>query len=118
MNSEDLKKRTKVFGLNTIKVIQNIQKNRITDVICKQLLRAATSVGANYRAACLAKSYQDFIYKLRIAQEEADEAAYWFELLVESCVIKEDIVRDLLDEAKQLTAIFTASAKTAKGKKH
>lgn len=88
-----------------------------TYVIGGQLIRCSTSVGANYRAACCAKSKADFISKMGIVEEECDETLYWMELLIESGVIKESTVADLIDEAKQLLAITVASIKTArKGK--
>ncbi len=86
-------------------------------MIGKQLLRCGTSVGANYRAACRAKSPADFIAKMGIVEEEADEVVYWIELLVESNLINEHRVADLLDEANQLTAIVVSSIKSAKANK-
>lgn len=80
----------------------------------KQLLRCATSVGANYRAACIAKSRADFVAKMKICEEECDESEYWIRLLVEGELIKGELVADLRREAHELTSIFTASAKTAR----
>ncbi len=112
-----MKRRTRVFALRVIKLVEALPPSRAGDVIGKQLLRCGTSVGANYRAACRAKSPADFIAKMGIVEEEADEVVYWIELLVESNLINEPRVADLLDEANQLTAIVVSSIKTAKANK-
>jgi four helix bundle protein len=119
MNSDELKGRTKKFGLRIIKLYEALSKTRKGEILGNQLLRAGTSVGANYRAACRAKSNADFIYKIEIVEEEADESAYWLELISESNIIKKNLLEDLLKEANELTAIFTSSGRTAKqrGKK-
>ena len=115
MKSEELKTRTKTFGVNVMKLVDRLPKHRSVDVIGRQLLRAATAVGANYRSACRARSQADFISKIGIVEEEADEAAYWLELLRESNVARLDGVSEVLwREANELTAIFAASEKTAK----
>ena len=88
------------------------------DVPGKQLLRCATSVGANYRAACIAKSKADFVSKIKICEEECDESEYWLELLVKGELVKAELVADLRREAHELTTIFAASAKTARNPKH
>ena len=88
-----------------------------SDVLGKQLLRSATSVGANYRAACRASSKADFVSKIAVVEEEADESLYWLELLDESGLAKKADLLPLLKEADELTAIFTAAAKTAKSKR-
>jgi four helix bundle protein len=115
MDKDELKKRTKKFALDTIKLVENFPKTKTGDVIGKQLLRSATSVGANYRAACRARSQADFISKLGIVEEEADESLFWLELVVESGLVSKDKTAALMNEADELTAIFTASRKTAKG---
>jgi len=84
MGEYDLKKRTRAFALRIIKLIESLPSGKSADVIGKQLLRCGTSVGANYRASCRAKSQADFIAKMGIVEEEADESIYWMELLVES----------------------------------
>jgi four helix bundle protein len=116
MNPEELKKRTKQFALRVIKLYRSLPKGRDAEVIGMQLLRAGTSVGANYRSACRARSDADFISKITVVEEEANEAAYWIELFIESAIIKEGLLKDLLKEANELTAIFTASGNTAKSK--
>jgi four helix bundle protein len=83
-------------------------------VIGKQLLRSGTSVGANYRAACRARSRNEFIAKLGIVVEEADETIYWLELLVENDIVQEGRLRELLNETRELTALFTAAQRTSR----
>jgi four helix bundle protein len=117
MNKDELKKRTKEFALRIIKLVNALPNNPAGRVIGNQLLRAGTSVGANYRAACRAKSKSDFIYKINIVEEEADESAYWLELIVESGLMPNSKIESLLKEANELTAIFVATNKTAKLKR-
>ncbi len=114
MNPEELKKRTKEFALRVLRFVNSMQRGRTEDILTKQLARAATSVGANYRAACRARSRADFVSKITIVEEEADETQYWLELLLDQSRVNKREIIDLLDEAKELTAIFTASGKTAK----
>ena len=116
MNPEELKQRTKVFGKRVIKLIEALPKNTTTSVIGRQLLRSATSVGANYRAVCRAKSRADFIAKLGIVEEECDESLYWLEMLVETNQIRPALVSNLMKEAEEILAIVVASAKTARVK--
>jgi four helix bundle protein len=111
---ENLKKRTKDFGLRVIRLWKSLPHNTLSEVLGKQLLRCATSVAANYRAACLAKSDPDFFHKIKICQEEADESCLWIEYIIEADILPESKLINLLDEAKQLTAIMTASAITVK----
>lgn len=114
MTPDDLKKRTKQFSLRVIRLVEALPRTQTASVIGKQLLRCATSVGANYRAACKGRSKADFIAKLGIVEEEADESIYWPELLVEAKATKPNLVAELLTEANELTAIIVASRKTAK----
>ena len=116
MNPEELKKRTKQFGLRVIRLVQALPRSQPADVIGKQLLRSATSVGANYRAACRARSLAEFAAKISIAIEEADESGYWMELLVESGLMQSEPLTSLIQEADELTAILTASVITARKK--
>jgi len=113
----NLKERTKSFALRIINLVEALPKGRIAEVIGRQLLRSGTSVGANYRSACRAKSPADFIPKMGIVEEETDETVYWLELLVKSGLIQERDIRDLIDEANQLLAITVSSIKTAKRNK-
>jgi four helix bundle protein len=118
IEKKDLKERTKSFALKIIKVVEMLPKGRTTDILGRQLLGAGTSVGANYRAACRAKSTADFISKMGIVEEEADETIYWMELLIESGLISKNDLIHLLDEANQILAITVSSINTArKGKK-
>ena len=117
MTSEELKLRTKQFALRVIKLVESLSQNQSSYVLGRQLLRSATSVGANYRSACRARSQADFISKITVVEEEADESAYWLELITESGLMKKDLIEDLLKEANELTAIFTASGKTARKNK-
>ena len=114
MKPEELKIRTKKFSHRIIKLYKSLPKGQDAQVVGKQLLRSATSVGANYRAACRARSQDDFFSKITIVEEEADESVYWIELLIESGIVKKNLLEDLLKESNELTAIFTASGDTAK----
>ena len=117
MSSEDLKMRTKRFALRIIKLVESLPKTPTTRVIGNQLLRCGTSVAANYRASCRAKSKADFISKMGTVEEETDESAFWIEMLVDTDLVKETKVADLLSEAEQLTKIFVSSINTARGGK-
>ena len=115
MNSDEseLKARTKRFGLRAIKVVEALPRNLVAGVIGKQLIRCSTSVGANYRSVCRARSTADFVAKLAIVEEEADESCFWLELLMESGLVKPNRLDALLTEANEITAIMTASRQTA-----
>jgi len=112
-----LKARTKMFALQIVKLVEQLPKGRTADVIGRQLLEAGTSVGANYRAASRARSPADFISKMGIVEEEADETIYWMELLVLSGLIHKSDITNLLDEANQILAMTVSSIKTAKTRK-
>ena len=114
VDADELKRRTKSFALRVIRLVEVLPKNRTGDILGRQLLRAATSVGANYRAACRARSQAEFASKIGVVEEEADECTYWLELIVESGLLPAAKVQDLLAEANELVAIFVASARTAK----
>ena len=114
MGDTDLKQRTKRFALAVIKFSESLPKNETCRVLGRQLLRAGTSVGANYRAACRSKSKADFINKLSIVEEEADECGYWFELLEKLPTTNHRALACLRDEASQLVAIMVQSKKTAR----
>ncbi len=113
-NSQDLKHRTRQFALSAIRLVRSLPANATSKVIGDQLMRAATSIGANYRAACRARSRADFISKITIVEEEADECVYWLDLIKQSGLMHDDALEQLLQEADELTAIFTASGRTAK----
>jgi four helix bundle protein len=114
MNQEEMKRRTKQFALRIIRLVESLPRGRTADVIGRQLLRAGTSVGANYRSACRARSTADFISKMGIVEEEVDESIYWMELLVEAEIVKLDSIESLMDEANELLAITVSSIKTAR----
>ena len=116
MNAEDLKLRTKQFGIRIVKLVEALPRNQSASVMGRQLLRSSTSVGANYRAVCRAKSRADFIAKLGIVEEECDESLYWLEMLVETGQIKPALVAGLIEEGQEILAIIVASAKTARMK--
>jgi four helix bundle protein len=110
----DLHTRTKAYALQVIRLVQALPRDRVADVIGRQLLRAATSVGANHRAARRARSPGDFIAKMKIVEEEADECLYWLELLLESGLVSEARLTDLLAEGNALMAMTVASIKTVR----
>lgn len=114
MNKFDLQKRTKKFHVDVIKLCGRFPKNAAGFETAKQLIRAAGSVGANYRASCRAKSNADFIYKIEVVLEEADEALYWLQLSKEAGLVQGGDLEALIKEANELVSIFNASDKTAK----
>src|SRR5579872_3172082 len=116
--AEALKNRTKQFALRIIRVIRSLGPTSEARVIGHQLLRSGTSVAANYRAVCRARSRPEFLSKLVIVIEEADETAFWLEFLVDAGLISELKLKDLTSEANQLVAIFNASRTTAKKGSH
>jgi four helix bundle protein len=114
MTQQELKDRTKQFAVRIIKLSKTLKGDFVELTIAKQILRSGTSVGANYRSACFAKSTNDFINKLKIVEEELDETIYWMELLVEAKVISESKLKSLKEEAEQLFKIIPRSIKTSK----
>ena len=116
MNKDELKDRFKLFALRVIRLCQSLPTDKTADVIKGQLLRAGTSVGANYRAACRAKSSADFINKLKIVEEELDESLYWMELLIDAGIIAELKLNDLMKEGNELLSIIVSSIMTSKTK--
>ena len=114
MNYENLKQRTRQFALDIISLTEELPTDRTSEVLGKQLLRSGTSVGANYRAVCRAKSNADFVAKFGTVEEEADESSYWLELLVLSGKLKSETAARLLRESDELTAIAVASIQTAR----
>lgn len=112
MNNEFAKKlteRTKLFSIEVLTLCENMPQNRASDIIARQLIRSATSVGANYRAVCRARSDKEFVAKLNIVLEESDECIYWLELIEAKKWID---VAGLIKETNELTAIFVSSLKT------
>ncbi len=117
MTPEELRARTRRFGLRVIEMVESLPRSRGAHVIGGQLLRAGTAAGANYRAACRAKSNADFISKMGTVEEEFDESAYWLEMLRDSGIVTPDGARPLVQEADELLAITVSSINTARGKK-
>jgi len=116
MDKVQLQSRTKNFALRVFKMVERLPKSRGVEVIIYQLIKASTSVAANYRAACRAKSRADFINKLKIVEEESDESLFWLEFIAELNLMDNKLLENLLKEANELVAIFTAAIKTSKNK--
>ncbi len=114
MSYEDLKRRTKKFALDVIKLVERLPKDQTCRILGGQLIRAGTSVASNYRAACRAKSTSDFISKLGTVEEESDESGFWLEMLVEAGKLKSQFAAPLIAEADELTAIAVSSINTAR----
>jgi four helix bundle protein len=112
VDEREFKAQTKRLGLDVIRLVEALPRTRSADILGRQLLRAATSVGANYRAACRGKSSLDVIAKLAIVEEEADETLYWLELLQETNIAPSSAVRDLWASADSIVAMTVASIKT------
>jgi four helix bundle protein len=114
MTPDDLKLRTKRFALRILKFVDALPTKLSAQTIARQLSKSGTSVAANYRAACRARSPADFCAKMGIVEEESDESAFWIEMLIDSELVPEEQLRDLLAEAGELTAIAVASIRTAR----
>src|SRR5438477_4131448 len=115
VRSADLKARTKQFALSVIMLVVALPRTIQGRAVANQIIRSATSVAANYRAACRARSRAEFIAKIGVIEEEADETAFWLELIVDSGLLSEARIRPLLTEAGELVAIMAASRKSAIG---
>ena len=114
MTEKELIQRTKLFALRIIKLVGAIPKDPAGRAIGSQLIRCGTSVAANYRAACRGRSKAEFIAKLGVVEEEADESCFWLELIIESSLMNKALIESLLTEANELTAIFAKSRISAK----
>ncbi|MES2372614.1 MAG: four helix bundle protein [Bacteroidota bacterium] len=114
MTEKELKQRTRMFAVNILNLVDALPNRRSAHIIGNQLGRSASSVAANYRAACRARSHAEFVSKIGIVEEEADESCFWLDILPETKNIQIEKVQPLLSEARELTAIFTAASKTAK----
>lgn len=114
MNNENLKQRTRKFALDVIRLVEKLPRDMVNEVLGKQLLRSGTSVAANYRSAARAKSAADFIAKMSIVEEEADESVLWADLLQASARITAAAAQPIMKEADELTAIAVASIRTAR----
>lgn len=109
--NDEFRLRTKSFALRILKLSQALPKNDAARIIGKQLFRSATSVAANYRAACRARSGAEFVSKLSIVVEEADESTFWLELLCEGGIVPKEKIEDLLNESIEITKIAASSRK-------
>lgn len=116
MDEAEFKRRTKSLGLRIIALSRTLPRDVATDVIVRQVVRSATSVGANYRAACRAKSTRDMVAKLAVVEEEADETAHWLEMLRDSKSAPAEAVTPLLQEANELLAMTVASIRTLRNR--
>ena len=108
------RERTKNLALAVIKLFEILKKSEGSRIIGKQVLRSATSVAANFRAACRARSAAEYYSKLCVVIEECDETLFWLELIMDSGLLKKEILAEMIREANELTAIFTATGRTAK----
>jgi four helix bundle protein len=116
MEPDGFRDRTKALALRVVRLVRALPQERTADVIGRQLLRCGTSVGANYRAACRAKSKADFIAKMRIVEEECDECIYWMESLMDARIMREVHLRALMGEAGEILAMVVTSIKTARSR--
>ncbi len=116
MTTDELKKRLKVFALRIIKLSENLPNTKAGHTLGNQIIRSGTSPGANYRSACLGKSEKDFLNKLKMVEEELDETLYWLELIIESGMMKEELLKDLMHENHELLKIIVSSITTTKKK--
>ncbi len=114
----DLRFRTKAFAVRVVKLVDALPATRAAGIIGQQLMRSATSVGANYRSACRGRSQAEFVAKLGIVEEEADESIYWFELLVETGLVPVAMLRDLMREADEITAMVVSSIRTSRANRN
>lgn len=118
MNPEAFKARTLEFALRVVRLCESLPKSRTSDIIGRQLLRCGTSVGANYHAACRARSRPDFVAKMGIVEEECDECIYWMELLIRAEILHERLLKDLVKETNEILSMVIASRKTARSRSH
>jgi four helix bundle protein len=114
MTKEELKDRTKKFALMIIKLVNELPNTKTGNTIGNQIIRSGTSVASNYRSSCRARSIADFVSKITIVEEECDESLFWLELINESGIYNSKLLDKIIKEANELTAIFTASGKTAR----
>jgi four helix bundle protein len=116
MDEKTFKARTKKLAIAIIKQVDKLPRSLATDVIARQLVRSGTSIGANYRAACRAKSTPDMINKLKIVEEESDETEYWFEILTEAGFVSKNQIADIYKETDEILAMTIASIKTLRAR--
>ena len=114
MTEKELKIRTRRFAVTVLNFVDKLPNRRSANIIGNQLGRSASSVAANYRSACRGRSHAEFVAKIGIVEEEADESVFWLDIISETNNAEIEDVNPLLKEAKELTAIFTAASKTSK----
>jgi four helix bundle protein len=117
VNEKIFKERTKKLAIAILRLIEELPRSIATDVLARQIVRSGTSIGANYRAACRAKSTADMINKLKIVEEESDETAYWLELIVEAGYLSQEKVSPIAKETNEIIAMTVASIKTLRARK-
>jgi four helix bundle protein len=117
VNEKIFKERTKKLAIAILKLVEEMPRSIATDALIRQIVRSGTSVGANYRAACRAKSTADMINKLKIVEEESDETAYWLELIVEAGYLPQEKVSPIAKEVNEIIAMTVASIKTLRARK-
>ena len=116
MSPEQLRQRTKEFGLRIVNLVVALPNDRVGDVFARQVLRCGTSIGANYREASRASTKRQFVYAMEVSLREADETLYWLELIADAKIVKPERLAPLRDECNQLVAILVSSIRTSKGK--
>lgn len=117
MTEKELKLRTRKFAVNILNFVDELPNRRSANIIGNQLGRCASSVAANYRAACRGRSHAEFVAKIGVVEEEADESTFWLDIIPDTKNGSKEALASLLNEARELTAIFTAACKTAKQSK-
>jgi four helix bundle protein len=117
VNEKIFKERTKKLAIAILRLIEELPRSIATDVLARQIVRSGTSIGANYRAACRAKSTADMINKLKIVEEESDETSYWLELIVEAGYLSQEKVSPIAKETNEIIAMTVASIKTLRARK-
>jgi four helix bundle protein len=117
MTEKELKLRTRKFSVDILNFVDELPNRRSANIIGNQLGRCASSVAANYRAACRGRSHAEFVAKIGVVEEEADESTFWLDIIPDTENSSKEVIAPLLNEARELTAIFTAACKTAKQNK-
>jgi four helix bundle protein len=117
MTEKELKLRTRKFAVDILNFVDELPNRRSANIIGNQLGRCASSVAANYRAACRVRSHAEFVAKIGLVEEEADESTFWLDIIPDTKNSSKEVITPLLNEARELTAIFTAACKTAKQNK-
>ncbi len=117
MDEKTFKARTKKLAISIIKLMDTLPNSRTADVVARQVIRSGTSIGANYRAACRAKSTPDMINKMKIVEEESDETMYWIEILVETGLVSQEQIKDIYKETNEILAMTVTSLKTLRTRK-